>query len=170
MTTPRQLSLELREGRSDDLTRRRWVIGLSLLSVAVGQVVGLYQTGILKHLPDPPVGPFNSDKVDASNYAYKRLATPDALMMVVSYGMTAWLAGMGGMNRAETSPFLPIVTALKAAGDAGVALELAREEWAENQALCAYCQAATLASIAAAVIAAPEAIKAWQLWNARRQA
>ena len=78
---PTQLSLELRHGQSPDLKRRRWIIGLSLLGVAAGQMVSLYQTGIIKHLPDPPLDVFNSDKVDASDYAYKRMDTPDALLV-----------------------------------------------------------------------------------------
>ena len=67
---PSQLSRELREGQSPDLTRRRWVVGLSLLSAAMGQVVALYQMGIVKRLPSAP-GPlgdlFDATKVDASD-------------------------------------------------------------------------------------------------------
>lgn len=158
--TPSQLSHELREGDSPDLNRRRWIVGLSLLGAAMGQVVGLYQTGIIKTLPDPPVGPFDSPRVDASDYAYKRLKTPDALMMVVNYGITAWLAGAGGIGRAKDDPWLPIATAAKTLTDAVGALELGREEWAENKALCAYCQVATVASLASAALAVPEAVRA----------
>jgi hypothetical protein len=42
---PQQLSRELREGNSPDLIRRRWIIGLSMLGVTMGQIVSLYQTG-----------------------------------------------------------------------------------------------------------------------------
>lgn len=167
MTSPAQLSRELREGHSEDLTRRRWMVGLSLLGVAMGQIVSLYQMGIVKHLPDPPVGPFDSDKVDASDYAYKRLATPDALIMVTNYGLTAWLAGAGDLNRAQSAPWLPIATALKALGDAGTALELGREEWQDNKALCVYCQVATLVSLATVALAVPEALKAYRAWRGR---
>ncbi|RIV21590.1 vitamin K epoxide reductase [Fibrisoma montanum] len=159
---PTQLSHELREEQSADLTNRRWIVGLSLLGVAAGQIVSLYQTGIIKHLPDPPVPIFNSDKVDASDYAYKRLQTPDALMMVVTYGLTAWLAGAGGKNRAEDQPWLPIATGAKALLDVGTAAQLAREEWQENKAFCAYCQAATVASVASVALAVPEMIRAFR--------
>lgn len=54
LMNPTQLSHELRNGQSPDLTRRRWIIGLSLVTVVAGQIVTLYQTGIIKHLPDPP--------------------------------------------------------------------------------------------------------------------
>lgn len=42
---PKQLSHELRKGKTPDLTRRRWVVGLSLLGVTVGQIVSLYSGG-----------------------------------------------------------------------------------------------------------------------------
>lgn len=157
---PAQLSHELREEVTPDLTRRRWIIGLSLLGTAMGQIVGMYQTGIIKHLPDPPAPVFDSDRVDASNYAYKRAETPDALLMIVNYGITAALAGAGGKNRAEQRPWLPLAMAAKTVLDAGTALQLGREEWSENKALCAYCQVATLVSLASVALAVPEAVSA----------
>lgn len=156
---PRQLSLELRKGESPDLTRRRWVVGLSMLGVAAGQIVGLYQTGVLRRLPDPPLPRVDSNKVNASDYAYKRLQTPDAFGMIITYGITAALAGAGGKDRARTTPLLPLALAAKVAGDVATNLKLAREEWAENKALCAYCQTATLLSIASLGLALPEAVR-----------
>ena len=157
---PRQLSKELREGRTADLTRRRWVVGLSLVGTAMGSIVSLYQTGILRTLPYPSGSIFDSARVDASDYGYRRLQTPDALMMVVSYGLTAWLAGAGGKDRARTLPLLPVLMGLKVIGDLVTALELGREEWQENKALCAYCQVATLCSLASVALAFPEARRA----------
>lgn len=51
---PKQLSQELRQGKNPDMTRRRAIIGLSMLGGSMGQLVTLYQTGIVSHLPDPP--------------------------------------------------------------------------------------------------------------------
>lgn len=157
---PTQLSRELRETSTPDLRRRRWIVGLSLVGAAMGQIVSLYQTGIIRHLPDPPVGPFDADKVDASNYAYKRLRTPDGLMMTASYALTAWLAGADAGDRAARNPLLPLAMGAKIAGDIAVAAKLAQEEWGENKALCAYCQLATVCSVASAVLAAPEVMRA----------
>ena len=165
---PRQLSRELRQGQTADLTRRRWIIGLSLLGTAMGQVVSLYQTGIIQHLPDPPLSFFNSDKVDASDYAYRRFRTPDALMMVSNYGVTAWLAGAGGKDRARETPMLPIAMGLKTVIDSLTALELAREEWNENKAFCAYCQVATLCSLLSVALSMPEMGSAIQTLRGRR--
>ena len=159
--SPSRLSRELRLGDAPDLKRRRKVIGLSMIGAAAGIVVSLYQTGVIKHLPDPPPKKlFNSDKVDASDYAYKRARTPDGLAMLVTYGVTALLAGAGGEDRARRLPWLPLALAAKVASDVTTNMTLAREEWAENKAFCAYCQAANLASLVSVPFVIPEARKA----------
>lgn len=158
--TPRQLSRQLRTDESDDLSRRRWLVGLSFIGTAAGMIVGLYQVGMLRRLPDLPFRPFDATKVDKSDYAYKRLQTPDAFLMVASYAVTAALAAAGGRDRARENPALPILLAAKVMYDLATALRLGVEEWRENKALCGYCQAATVASLVSVGIALPEAVKA----------
>lgn len=158
--TPRELSEELRNDSTPDLQRRRWIVGLSLLGTAMAQIVSLYQVGIVRRLPDPPLELFDSTKVDASDYAYKRLQTPDAFMMLTSYAVTAWLAAAGGKNRATQVPLLPVALGLKTVLDTATAAQLGREEWQENKALCAYCQVATICSVASIALTAPEALRA----------
>jgi hypothetical protein len=133
----------------------------------MGQIVGLYQVGVVRRLPDLPIGPFDATKVDASDYAYKRFQTPDGLMMVASYAMTAMLAAAAGRERAREHPLVPIALFGKTLYDTFVALRLGREEWKENRALCGYCQTATLASIASLALAAPEAVRAMRSIAAR---
>lgn len=158
---PAQLSRELREATSPDLTRRRWAIGLSFLGVAVGAVVGAYQTGLIRRLPDIAPGKiWDAEKVDASDYAYSRLQTPDAALMIVTYGLTAALVAAGGKDRARENPAIPIAAAVKAAYDFVTCLRLGREEWNQNQALCSWCQLATLISAATAALTLPEAAQA----------
>lgn len=157
---PSVLSHELRLASSGDLRRRRSIIALSLAGAAIGAIVGAYQTGLIRHLPDPPMGPFDSDRVDASDYAYKRLGVPDGLLMTITYAVTAALAGAGGAGRAENTPMLPVALAAKTLYDAVTTIKLAREEWADNRALCAYCQLATVASFVSAALALPEASRA----------
>lgn len=135
-------------------------VAFSMVGAAAGIVVSLYQTGVIHHLPDPPGKIWDSDKVDASDYAYKRARTPDGLAMLVTYGVTALLAGAGGQDRARKLPWLPLALAAKVASDVVTNMTLAREEWAENKALCAYCQAANLASLATVPLVVPEARKA----------
>ena len=160
--SPSQLSRYLRTASDPDLRRRRWVLGLSLAGATIGQVVAAYQTGLIKHLPDPPVGPFDSDRVDASDYAYERAATPDGLLMALTYAVTATLAGAGGRDRARHRPVLPLLMAAKVAADVVTNLALVREEWSQNKALCAWCQTATLASAASLALVVPETRRAWQ--------
>lgn len=159
--SPTQLSHELREGESPDLTRRRWGIGLSLIGAAIGGVVTLYQTGIIKRLPDILPGRiWDAETVDASDYAYKRLQTPDAAMMVGTYALTAGLIAAGGKDRAEQAPALPIAAATKALFDFATCVQLGREEWAENKALCSWCQVATAISAVTVALTLPEALRA----------
>ena len=168
---PTQLSYELRRRKTPDLTRRRWIVGLNLLGVSMGQLVSAYQTGLIPRLPDPPgkLGEvFNATKVDASDYAYKRYRSPDGVAMVTTYAVTAWLAGAGGEDRAEETPLLPLAMGAKLLYDVGTTLQLAREEWTENGAFCQYCQVATLASVASAALAAPEVWRAARYCAARQ--
>ena len=159
MTSPAQLSDELRSGTSPDLRRRRWLVGLSLLGTTIGQIVALYQVGIVKHLPDPPGRLFDSNRVNASTYAYKRLQMPDAVLMIGTYAVTAALAAAGPADRAERTPLLPVALAAKTRFDVATSLILARKEWQENRALCAYCQTASMLSLASAALARPEAAR-----------
>jgi uncharacterized membrane protein len=154
---PTQLSEELRKGKNPHMSRRRAIIGLSMLGGSMGQLVTLYQTGIVSHLPDPPGQElFDADRVDASNYAYSRFNSPDGPIMVLNYALTAWLAAAGGLDRARRNPLLPIAMGVKLLVDGVVSAELAREEWSENKAFCEYCQVATVASFASLILAVPE--------------
>mgnify|MGYP000589601338 CR=1 FL=1 len=161
---PKQLSQELRQGKNPHMSRRRAIIGLSMLGGSMGQIVTLYQTGIVGHLPDPPGQQlFDADRVDASNYAYSRFNSPDGPIMVLNYALTAWLAAAGGLDRARRNPLLPIAMGIKILTDGIVSAELAREEWSENKAFCEYCQVATVCSFASLVLAVPEMVTATRI-------
>lgn len=159
---PKQLSEELRKGKNPHMSRRRAIMGLSMLGGSMGQLVSLYQTGVIPHLPSLPAPIFDADKVDASNYAYCRFESPDGPLMVINYGITAWLASAGGLDRARRNPLIPIAMGVKILFDSALSLELAREEWSENKAFCDYCQVATVCSLASLVLAIPE------VWAATR--
>jgi len=167
---PSRLSRELRLGTGPDLRRRRWILGLSLLGTLMAQVVTLFQMGLVRRLPDPPVGPFDSSRVDASDYAYRRLQMPDGALMLLTYATTAMLAAAGGHDRARRNPALPLALAAKTGWDTMSCLRLAREEWGENRAFCVYCQTATLASATSLALALPEAARAFGALTGRRGA
>jgi hypothetical protein len=50
-----QLRADLQEGDSDSLRCRRLIINLSLLGIGAMAAATLFQTGIVKHLPVPPI-------------------------------------------------------------------------------------------------------------------
>ncbi len=66
---PQKLRRELQRGNSENLGRRRAIIGLSLLGMGAMTMVSLFQTGVIKHLPDPPIDGFDLDKVNSSETA-----------------------------------------------------------------------------------------------------
>ena len=49
--------------------------------------VALYQTGLLKHLPDPPASLFDSQRIASSKAAHP-FGVPDALLGLASFGAT----------------------------------------------------------------------------------
>ena len=64
-----QLRHDLRQADDAEMRRRRAIIGLSLVGMATMTLVSLLQTGIVRHLPDPPVGDFHSDETNLSDTA-----------------------------------------------------------------------------------------------------
>ena len=128
-TAAATLQRELREGDSAILQRRRAVAGLSVLSTVVLGAVALFQLGILRKLPNPPLRYFDADAVNGSAEAYRMLATPDALLGMASYAVTACLAGMGTENRWQDARWIPLAMAGKAAVDASFAAKLGLEQW-----------------------------------------
>jgi hypothetical protein len=91
---------------------------------------------------------------------------PDAALMIVTYGITAALVSAGGKERLGTirrfrSPLPPAIY------DFVTCVRLGREEWRDNQALCSWCQLATLISAATVALTLPEAAKAARSFELR---
>jgi uncharacterized membrane protein len=156
-----RVSADLRTGTTDALRRRRRVGGLSLGAIASMGMVAAYQMGLLKHLPEPPLGVLDADKVDASGEAYQYLKTPDAALGLVSYATTLVLAGMGSGRRAKERPWVPLALAAKVALDAVSGLYLTVEQGSKHRRFCSWCLAATGLSLAMVPQVVPEARTAW---------
>jgi uncharacterized membrane protein len=154
-----QLRQELREGDTPDLRRRRAVIGLSLVGMASMTAVSLLQTGIVKHLPDPPVKGFDSDRVNTSETAY-RFGLPDGTVSLAGLAANIPLAAYGGANRADTQPWIPLVAAGKAAVEAVAAAWYFYQMPAKENVWCGYCIVGALASFGILTLTLPEARKA----------
>jgi uncharacterized membrane protein len=158
--TPARLSRELRLGRSENLRRRRAVLGLSLVAAGAMGLVSLYQMGVIRRLPDLPLPGFDAEEVDASEQAYSYFSTPDGLLGLNSYALTAALAGVAGSDRAQTRPWIPLVLAGKAVVDAGVAAKLTWDQWARHRAFCIWCLIAAACTFGIVPLVIPEARRA----------
>lgn len=156
------MSDDLRRATSASMRRRRQQTGFMLAASAAMGVVNLFQSGLLRHLPDPPLPGLDSDKVDASPEAYDSFKTPDTALALASYGLTLALIGMGAEDRAKHQPAVPLLAAGKLAVDAAGAAWLTAEQLSKHRALCFYCLSASAATWAALPLALPEARAAWR--------
>lgn len=155
---PATLSRDLRETDEDPhLDNRRRVAALSLTAAACMGLIALYQLGILKHIPEPPLPKLDADKVDASAEAYEKLQVGDAFLGFVSYGVTMLLAAAGGTRRWQEQPWLPLTLAGKAAIDAAQAAKLTVDQWTKHRAFCFWCLTAAAATFVTLPLTWPEA-------------
>jgi len=154
--THQELSRQLRHGVGPFLGRRRAVVGASLAAMGSLGVIALFQMGIIGHLPDPPLPRFDADAVHGSAEAYAVLATPDAVLGLGSYAVTAMLAVIGGEDRATAQPWLPLALAGKVLFDLAQAGRLTLNEVTEQHALSAWSLVTTGATCVMAVLTVPE--------------
>ncbi len=167
---PAQLSRALRHGTGPELGRRRRILALALTASGAMGLISLYQMGILRHLPEPPLPGFDGDRVDASEEAYEKLQAPDAVIGLTSYAVTALLAAAGEPDRARSHPWLPLALAGKVALDASQAAKLSWDQWARHRAFCSWCLLAAGATFAMVPLVIPEAREALNhLENGRRK-
>lgn len=152
-----RVSDDLRRGAGDFLEQRRRIAALtSFASLALG-VVGLYQFGILRRVPEPPLPFLDADAVDAAGEAYQELKAPDAALGLTSAAVTLVLAGMGSRDRSRTAPWLPLALAAKTAADAAGGIYLLAEQITKHGKICSWCTAAAAAQVATLPAAIPEA-------------
>lgn len=161
------VSDDLRRGTGDFLEQRRRVAALgSVVALALG-VVNLYQFGLIRRVPEPPLPFLDADAVDASGEAYQILHTPDGALGLASVATTLVLAGMGGRDRVRTMPLVPLLLAAKTAGDALSGAVLTAEQLTKHRKLCSWCTVAAVAQIASLPAALPEAREAWRRLRGR---
>jgi uncharacterized membrane protein len=150
---------ELQETENDDLKLRRGVIGLSLLGMAAMTAVSLLQTGIVKHLPDPPFESFDSDKINSSDTAYK-FGVPDGAVSLSDLAFNIPLAAYGGADRARRQPWVPLLAAGKAMVAAVAASWYFYQMPAKEKKWCGYCIVGALCNFGILALTLPEARKA----------
>lgn len=158
---PQKLRRELQESDGQNIRRRRKIIGLSFLGIAAMAAVSLFQTGIARHLPDPPIDGFDSDKVNSSETAYA-LGVPDGTLSLASLAANIPIAAFGGENRASEMPLVPLAAAAKAAVEAVVAGWYFYQMPTKEKAWCGYCIVGALTNWGIAALTLPEAKRALQ--------
>jgi uncharacterized membrane protein len=130
----------LRKESSPSLTRRRKIIALSAIGALDFTIISLYQTGIIRRLPDLPLKVLDSNAVNASEKAYKT-GLPDGTSGTTMYGVIMMLAAYGGKrgigrNRMVDLALLSTVLA----GSAG-ALQYLYDMAFKQKKACLYCLA-----------------------------
>ena len=119
--------------------------------------ISLFQMGVLEHLPDLPFPDFDADAVNGSVDAYRLLQTPDALLGMASYAVTACLAGMGAADRSATAPWMPLAMGAKTAVDVAQAARLSLKQATKFHKYSVWSLLVTGATVAAFSLALPEA-------------
>lgn len=149
MADPQELRHDLRETNDPDILLRRALVGASLVGIASMAVVTLFQSGSIKHMADPPIEGFDSDKVNASDTAFG-WGMPDAPLSIISHAINIALATMGTADRARTQPWVPLAAAGAAAPSAAVSARyLFYQMPVEERGWCPYCIVDALAHMSA---------------------
>lgn len=151
---PSAISKALTKGTSEDLKRRRKIIALSALGLADFTIISLYQTGVIKKLPDLPFEVFDSNKVNASPDAYK-MGVPDGPLSAMVYATAITLAAAGGDEQTGRKPVFDLLLGGTVfANAAGAAYYLFNMIFKQKKA-CVYCIGGAIINFASAVIIAP---------------
>lgn len=158
--SPQELRREVQEGESLEMKLRRGTVVSSLIGAASMAAVTLYQMGVIRHLPDPPLDCFNSDKVNGSDTAWG-FGVPDGTLTMMAHAMNIAFAAAGGERRAEIRPALPIAASIAAGAQAIVAAKyLFYQMPYMEKALCLYCIVDALSHLVTFGLTIPEAKKA----------
>lgn len=160
--SPQQLRAELQEDDSADMQRRRAIVGASMMGGIAMGLVTLLQTGMVKHLPDPPTRRphFHTDKVNSSDEAYG-YGMPDGPLTIAMHSMNLALAAAGPPDRAKDRPYLPVLAAVVSGVQAAVAAKYLFYTMPKvDKAWCPYCITDAITHFATFGLTLPEAARA----------
>lgn len=157
----------LRRGSSPFLDARRRTALLQTAAAGTLAVVGLYQFGVLRSVPEPRLPGLGADSVDAAGEAYELFHTPDSTLGIASAGVSLVLAGMGSQDRHEEQPWIPLALAVKSVADAAGGLYLFAEQVTKHQKVCSWCTVSAALLVATVPVVLPEARAAWRTLRRR---
>jgi len=156
-----ELRSDFQNSTDPDFRRRRAIILTSLFGMSSMALVTLLQTGVIRHLPDPPLDSFDSDKVNTSDTAYA-LGVPDGALSLAGLALNLPVAAFGGVSRAERLPYLPLSAAVKSGLEAAAAGWYFYQMPTKEKKWCGYCIAGAIANFTVFALTLPEALKAWK--------
>lgn len=157
----------LRREAGEFLDRRRRTALLQTAAAGSLSVVALYQFGVLRSVPEPPLPGIDADRVDAAGEAYAVLNTPDAALGIASAGVSLVLAGMGGAERHREQPWIPLALLAKSLVDAAGGVYLFAEQISKHKKICSWCTLSAGLLVATVPGVLPEARAAWRAFRNR---
>lgn len=159
---PEELKHQVQTDKSREMQFRRGIVAVSLVGIGAMAIVSLLQTGIVRHLPDPPVDEpnFDSDKVNSSKEAYS-YGMPDGPLTLAAHATTLAIAAAGPPDRYRKRPWLPLLASALALPQAAIAAKYLFYQMPKvDKAWCPYCVVDAIAHFATVVLTLPEAAKA----------
>lgn len=160
--SPRELERLIRHDDSRTMRCRRAIVGVSLVGIASMAIVSLLQTGIVRHLPDPPTDEphFDTDKVNTSEEAFG-YGMPDGPLTLAAHAVSLAIAAAGPPNRFEQRAWLPLLATALALPQAAIAAKYLFYQMPRvDKAWCPYCVVDALVHFATLALTLPEATKA----------
>lgn len=159
---PERLRDRVRTDRSREMRYRRAIVGASLVGMASMAFVTLFQTGVVRRLPDPPTRRPNFDtaKVNSSDEAYS-YGMPDGPLTLGMHAANLALAAAGPPERWRERPWIPVAATAFSGAQAAVAAQyLFWRMPFVDRAWCPYCVVDALAHFASFGLSVPEATRA----------
>jgi uncharacterized membrane protein len=157
---PRDLRQWILHDRGRNMRLRRATVAVSLIGIATMAATTLLQMGIVRRLPDPPIGNFDTGKVNLSDEAFS-YGGPDSPINILAHALTMVVAATGAPDRAREHPWLPLLAAALEMPQSLVAAKyLFYQMPYVDKAWCPYCIVDALAHFATLGLVLPEAVEA----------
>lgn len=145
----------LRNEESESLNRRRKIAVLSVLGMLDFGVISLYQTGVIRHLPDLPFKIFDSDYVNGSKKAYQ-MGLPDGTTGAMTYALLLMLLSYGGKRELARSKLLDTLLMGAVAANSLAGLQYLYDMAFKEKRVCLYCVTGAILNFLMVPLAAKE--------------
>lgn len=145
-----------RQGRSQELKRRRKIGTLAAAGLVDFAIISLYQLGVVRHLPDVRHRLFDSDRVNASRKAFAT-GIPDGTTGTLLYASILVLSAAYGTSQTGRHPLWSLLlggaVSAGAIGAAQYLFDMAKQQ----ERACPYCITGALLNFSMVPLAFREA-------------